>query len=582
MTGYPSIDKTHYKGTSWSERHPWIPNISVSAAIDFTNLFRQNAYAFDCQELRVTHRQFKDDAIIISRALLSLGIHRGDIVIVSMPNLYQAVAVFKAANRIGAVTTFLNPWQSDEELKQYIEMYHSAILFNYDKDRDYNQRLLNETKLRHIITLDKNNVNQATFFERDAKAEKLINYHDLSSIAARYKGAAKTTLDGDLEALILYTSGSTGEPKSLLFTNKNLISALIYLRNSTHLPRQTTGNNRWLGVVPIMYPYGFACSVLAPLLNGNEVIMAPDMAPKSIEYYYNKKPSLIFGSPAFLEVTMRNLSENADCSQLKQFVSGGDFLSESQSKAGAEFFKKRHGNTVICNGSGNGELLGCCTNAMNVEYRPDTVGQLILGPEYMIIDEETGKEVKYGEPGVLLVRGKHVFKGYFGRDDLTREAKVMYQGKEYYKTGNIGYLDQDRYFHMIGRSSRFFIIYTLNKVYCELVQKVVASVDAVESCAVVPKPDNDMLFVSLAFVVLKPGYQPSEEMKNHIIEESRKTITDSNGQQITLKDYEVPKFVIFLDKLPRTQADKIDYRTLEEKAKEQQKVTAVSFDEKAE
>ena len=566
MTGYPSIDRIHYKGTSWSERHPLIPSISVSAAIDFSNMFRQDAYAFDCQDLRVTHRQFRKDAVTISRALLHLGIQSGDIVIVSMPNLYQAVAVFKAANRIGAVTTFLNPWQADEELKQYIEMYHATVLFNYDKDGDYNQKLLAETNLRHIITLDKENVNQPAFFERNAKVEALINYHDLSTIASEYKGSAKTVLSGNRNALILYTSGSTGEPKSLLFTNKNILSALIYLRNSTHLPKQTTGNNRWLGVVPIMYPYGFACSVLAPLLNGNEVIMAPDMAPDSIAYYYGKKPSLIFGSPAFLEVTMRNLPDDADCSELKQFISGGDYLSESQSKSGVEFFKKHHGNTVICNGSGNGELLGCCTNAMNVDYRPDTVGQLILGPEYVIIDEESGKEVKYGEPGVLLVRGKHVFKGYYGREDLTKEAKVMYLGKEYYKTGNIGYLDQERFFHMVGRASRFFIIYTLNKVYCELVQNVVASIDVVESCAVVPRPDKDMLFVSQAFVVLKSGYQPTEEMKAHIIEESRKTITDSNGQQITLKEYEVPRVVIFLDKLPRTQADKIDYRALEKEA----------------
>ena len=142
----------------------------------------------------------------------------------------------------------------------------------------------------------------------------------------------------------------------------------------------------------------------------------------------------------------------------------------------------------------------------------------------------------------------------------------MYQGKQYYKTGNIGYLDQERFFHMVGRASRFFIIYTLNKVYCELVQNVVASIDVVESCAVVPRPDKDMLFVSQAFVVLKSGYQPTEEMKAHIIEESRKTITDSNGQQITLKEYEVPRVVIFLDKLPRTQADKIDYRALEKEA----------------
>ena len=569
LTGYPSIDRIHYNHTSWFERHPWVPDIDISSAIDFANMFRQDAFAFDCMELRVTHKQFKNDALIISKALLYLGVRKGDIVIVDMPNLYQAVAIFKAANRIGAITTFLNPWQSDDELKQYISTYHSKILFNFDKDSNYNRSILNNTELSHIITLDKENATEKSFFKRDVIVGELNNYHDLAGIASKHKGSTRRINRGNDEALILYTSGSTGEPKSLLFTNKNVLAALIYLRNSTHLPKQTKGNNRWLGVVPIMYPYGFACSVLAPLLNGNEVIMAPNISPENVAYYYDKHPSLVFGSPAFLEVTMRNLPKNTDCSELKQFVSGGDFLSESQSKSGVEFFRKHHGSTMICNGSGNGELLGCCTNAMNVDYRPDTVGQLVLGPEYVVIDEETGEEVKYDEPGVLLVRGKHVFNGYYGRDDLTQKAKVIFKGKEYYKTGNIGYLDHDRYFHMIGRSSRFFIIYTLNKVYCELVQNVVSTIDVVESCAVVPKPDKNMLFVSQAFVVLKPEYTPSEELKTHIISESRKTITDSNGQQITLKEYEIPKYVTFIDRLPRTLADKVDYRALEKLAEEQ-------------
>ena len=569
----PSTACLHYRGTSWRERNPWIPNVSVSTAIDFANVFRQDAFAFDCVNLRVTHQQFREDADVLSKALLQLGIKEGDIVLVSMPNLYQAVAVFKATNQIGAITTFLNPWQSDDELKQYISMYHATMLFNYDMDEMYNRQLLQDTNLKYIVSLRKEYVNHV-FNDSDnlvtstAKTSDIIFYQNLASIANNHKGIYKKRFGGDREALILYTSGSTGEPKSLLFTNQNILAALIYLRNSTHLPKQTSGNNRWMGVVPIMYPYGFVCSVLAPLLNGNEVIMAPDISPENIAYYYDKKPSLVFGSPAFMEVTMRNLPESTDCSALKQFVSGGDYLSEAQSKAGVEFFHKRNGNTTICNGSGNGELLGCCTNAMNVDYRPDTVGQLVLGPEYVIIDEETGKECGYGEAGVLLVRGKHVFKGYYGRDDLTKEAMITYQGKEWYKTGNIGYLDEERYFHMVGRASRFFIIYTLNKVYCELVQNVVSSIDVVERCAVVPKPDKDMLFVSQAFVVLKPDVQPSEEMKEYIISESRKTITDSTGQQISLKEYEVPRCVVFVEELPRTKADKLDYRLLEEMAKE--------------
>ena len=140
---------------------------------------------------------------------------------------------------------------------------------------------------------------------------------------------------------------------------------------------------------------------------------------------------------------------------------------------------KNHGakNITISNSSGTGETLGCSTNAMNVPYRPETVGQLVVGPEYVILNPDTLKEVKYGETGILCTRGKHVFKGYYGNPELTEEIMIDYKGKRYYATGNIGYLDKDRYFTLIGRASRFFIINTLNKVYCELVQSVVSNID---------------------------------------------------------------------------------------------------------
>lgn len=86
--------------------------------IDVLNVFRQNEYVIDSLELRVTHRKLRTDAGIIARVLLRFGIKAGDIIAVSMPNLYQAVAVFKAANKIGAVTTFLNPLSTREELIQ--------------------------------------------------------------------------------------------------------------------------------------------------------------------------------------------------------------------------------------------------------------------------------------------------------------------------------------------------------------------------------------------------------------------------------------------------------------------------------
>ena len=123
---------------------------------------------------------------------------------------------------------------------------------------------------------------------------------------------------------------------------------------------------------------------------------------------------------------------------------------------------------------------------------------------------------------------------------------------------------------MIGRASRFYINNSLNKVYCELVQSVVNQIDIVEACAVVPMPDQEALFISKAFVVLKTGISASEETKDYIMQKAREPyINPVTGELVSLKDYEAPGSITFLQSLPRNEnSDKIDYRKLEEMAKE--------------
>ena len=570
LTGYPTIDKTHLKDAKFFEKHPIIPNISIADTMKLLWATCPNDPAISCLDLNATHKEFLLDSKIIAKAFKEIGVKKGDIVSVCTPNFYQAVAAFVAANTVGAVITYLNPWSQDNELVVQLNKYESPVLINYDKSNEYNEQLKKQTKLKNIITLEKGKESTREFNQEKKGLigySDFINFSDLKLIGDYYKGIVNGFTNGNDDALILFTSGSTGNPKDMLFTNKNLLSAGIYYKNSAHLDKFKKESKRWLGVVPFMYPYGFAASVLSTLLAGKEALLGPDIGPHNINEYLKKNPNLIFGSPAFLELVKRNIDPDLQCPSLNMFVSGGDFLSAAQSREGIEFFKKHGADVEICNGSGNGELLGCCTNSMNVEYKPETVGKLVNGPKFVVIDEKTGKEVKYNEVGVLCVSGKNVFKEYFHNKELTEESMIEFNGRKYYKTGNIGSLSEDGYFTLVGRSSRFFIINTLNKVYCELVQNVVSKIDVVDSCAVVPKPNQDQLFESKAYVVLKPGIEPTEEIMEYIKKQSYAPYLDSYGNKVSLKDYEVPKSVTFLDKLPRTPgADKIDYEYLKKQA----------------
>lgn len=572
-TGYPSIDKTHLRDTKFLERHPIIPTfLTFSQLLDLMFAIQGEHYVLDCLDLRVTSKEFQKDSLTLAKTLLELGVKKDDIVSVAMPNYYHGVPVFKATNMIGAITTYLNPNAEMDEIVSFLNMYNSEVFINFDKSQEYNNEIKRRTKVKHVITLDSKLINSRDYrrpIDFSVGNKDDFDFHQLGHIADQHKGNFKVSHGGKQDALILYTSGSTGKSKSLLFTNENLIASCIYLKNSTHLPNPSDGDRRWMSVVPFMYPYGFGAGVLQTMLAGREVILTPNLSASNVGEFYKKKPDVILGSPAHLELTKRNLDEDIRLDNLSTYVSGGDYLSVSQSKDAIEFFRKHGADVAMCNSSGTGETLGCSTNAMMVPYRPETVGQLVLGPDYVILDSETMEEVKYGETGVLCTTGKHVFKGYYGRDDLTDEIMITYKGKKYYMTGNIGYLDENRYFTLVGRASRFFIVNTLNKVYCELIQNVLASIDVVDSCAIVPKPHDERLYCSKAYVVLKPGVEPCKEVEEYIIEKCHETF-NINGEIVSLKDYEIPTSITFLDILPRTEmAEKIDYELMKQMAQEE-------------
>ena len=113
----------------------------------------------------------------------------------------------------------------------------------------------------------------------------------------------------------------------------------------------------------------------------------------------------------------------------------------------------------------------------------------------------------------------------------------------------------------------------LNKVYLEHIQNVISLIDVVDSCCVVPKEDKDLLFTNKAYVVLKDGVLPSLEVSNYIMDMCYKPLYNSiTGEMVQLKPFEVPESITFLDVLPRTKADKVDYTFLENMAKNEVKI----------
>ena len=574
FTGYPSIDNIHNKDYSFFDRNPIIPDMSIYNTINMLSTFYRKEEAIDCLDLNVNYDEMINDTVLLSKTFKELGIKKGDIISVSMPNFYQGVIVYLAANRIGAVTTFINSMSSIEEVLGYLNEFESSLFINFNKDSVYNKKIKDNSKVRNIITLNRDEINIKNYGNIISSANGYrddLSFSDIGSIAKYYKKPIYTLYGGKEDSLILFTSGSTGNPKSVVLTNQNILASGIYMKNTGRIKAKV--GERCLVCVPFSYPYGFATSTIMSLICGRVAVLAPTLSKDNIRYYLSKNPNYVFGSPALLELIKRNVKDSDDLSSIHTFVSGGDFLTVSQNKAGVEFFRKHGAETIICNGSGNAETVGTNTMAVGSINKPEKVGRVLVGTKAIVVNPDTLEEVKYGEEGMLCISGKHVFIGYYKNEDMSRETKFVYKGIEYYKTGNMGILDTDGYFTLTGRSSRYYIRSDLNKVYLEHIQNVISLIDVVDSCCVVPKEDKDLLFTNKAYVVLKDGVLPSLEVSDYIMNMCYKPLYNSvTGEMVQLKPFEVPESITFLDVLPRTKADKVDYTFLENMAKNEVKI----------
>ena len=575
LTGYPSIDLPQSKNSSFFEKHPLIPSIDTVTILKLLSRKHRHLPAIDCNDLHATYQQLIDDSHTLYLAFKKLGVKKGEIVTLSLPSNYQAITSFLALNELGAVTTFIDTYSGKEDILLYLNTYHSPLFINCDKTIEQNEYIKNNSEVKHIITLDSNFTNSRNICEVQQKEDEIfINFHALGNIAKMQKDKIHLPNKGNDNSLILYTSGSTGQPKAVVLTNKNILSAQMYAGNTSHT--ENIMGTKTMTCVPLRYPYGMVTSLLTSLLWGKEAIMTPDWDSNKVEYYFKKRPNIVFGSPAVLELTLKFVPSDMDLSQMSHFISGGDFLTLEHAKRAYAFFEKHNNTTIeLGNGCGNAETVSIGSTPVGVPLKQSTAGKILVGTTPLIIDKDIPdnkaieqpkklQEKRYHEVGELCLAGEYVFKEYFGEPEKTAFAKFKRKGKTFFRTGTLGFIDEEGYFTPTDRKSRFYIRSTGHKVYLDNVQRIIGMSDErIVDCAAVKYPDENELFVVKAFVILEEGVQHSEELKKEIIAKLQQPIT-KNGKTEQLKEYEIPVDIIFTDMFPRIiGTEKVDYRTLE-------------------
>ncbi|HMO50353.1 MAG TPA: long-chain fatty acid--CoA ligase [Kiritimatiellia bacterium] len=362
---------------------------------------------------------------------------------------------------------------------------------------------------------------------------------DWNDLIAADEPPPALTLDPDNDlAAIIYTSGTTGYPKGAMLTHRNLASNANSISVALRLE---PGHDVLLVVLPMFHAFAATVGMIFPLLNGCTLIPVPKFDPQLIaDTVQSEGVTILPAVPSMYNVLLRlPESEVAKFASLKFCISGGAALPAEVMRQ----FEQKFGK-FIYEGDGPTECSPCtCVNPIGGERKIGSVGRVIPDVEMKIMDDE-GRELPDGEIGEICVRGPNVMKGYWKRPDDTRDS---FWG-EWFKTGDLGYVDQDAYFYIVDRKKDMIIVNGMN-VYPRVIEEVLFKHPAIKEAAVVGQPDALHGERAVAHVVVKEGA----------------TLTEAGLRQYCrehLGRHEIPRTVRFMDALPRNAAGKVLKREL--------------------
>lgn len=528
LTGYPSIDKP------WATQNETY-NIKQNNLLDFFNAGRNKLLAdnnaFQCYDQKVTWDEFQKLVDKYTKAFAANGIGKNDVVPVCTQSIIESVALFFAADSIGAITLFIDPDNTSlNVVHKYLKNFNSKLLFTTPQYVDGLKPALADTSVNKLIVIspadelrkcEKLSEPSKEYLNKcDVKYEKSNNVITIDQFIKEgklYKGSIEYFENNAKVSLITSTSGSTGEPKLVELTRNNIMYEMMYLKRSTHLDLGPKGIN--MQVVPFKYPYGFVISTLVTLYAGKTSGLCPDLTPANYLNFINMyNPKYIHAIPSFYK-NMIDDPNVGDLSNLEFAVSGGDFYDAKSIEIANNFFKEHGSKAKIKNGFGSAEATACVTAATVGKYNIESVGKPLIGTNVKIVDKE-GKELPYDHIGNICYSGANVMNGYNNDPDNTASVKFIENGEEWILTDAIGFVDNEGFVYVCDRERNLFITYSDTgapfKVYPNYVQLVINSVEGVDDSIVVKATDEKRILVPSAFIAIKDGYDSNDVMRRVI------------------------------------------------------------------
>lgn len=487
-----------------------------------------------------------------ANALSRLGVRKGDRVAVMLPNTPQAVIAYYGALKIGAVVVQVNPLYVEREIEQQVRDAEARVLVALDLFYPRIDPIRISSGLETVIVTSVKDAlprHLALLYPIKAWREgtrvaipKTPRVYRFEAILADSGDEAPRTEVGPEDlALLQYTGGTTGVPKGVMLTHRNLVANTMQCR--AWMPSLRDGQEVFLGVIPFFHVYGMTACMNLAIATGGSIVLLPRFVTKDVLRAIVKFRATLFMGVQAMYVAINNCPDvgRYDLSSIRICISGaGPLHAEVQ-----ERFEALTGGKVV-EGFGLSEA-SPVTHVTPIfgKRKKGTIGLPLPDTDAKVVDVESGtRELPVGEAGELIVRGPQVMRGYWRRPE--ESAAAVHDG--WLHTGDIATVDDEGYFAIVDRKKDMIKTKGEN-VYPREVEEVLYRHPKVKDAVVVGIPEEFMGEMIKAYVVLKDGASATE---NEIIEFC--------GRE--LARFKVPKAVEFRRELPRTMVGKVLRRVL--------------------
>jgi len=543
-----------------TESREWFPKQTLGSLPALAKARWGDREALVVGDKRWTFRELDAEVDRIAKGLMAIGVAPGEHVALWMTNRAEWMFLMFAVAKVGAALVPLNTRYRTADVGYTIRQSNTRTLITLDRSGpiDYIGMLdeaLPELKSSQPLALQAKDypVLKRVVLVSDDPTKKhagTLGWADLIERGAHISDAAlaerAASVDPDAMLIIVYTSGTTGDPKGAMHSH-------VVIRNVTDCANRlgVTLEDVILNYLPMFHTYAYSsCAMMSLLTGAKQVVLDTFEAELCVNLIERERGTLLHGFDTHFRDIMdaqRKLKRDLSSLRLATFPAGSDSSRPIAERTQVELCPSvsGYGMTEVWTFS------AISFPSSTLEQRIGASGFPSVGYEFKIVDPETGKEQPAGTSGEILMRGYMVTKGYYQKPEATAQA---IDADGWFHSGDTGMLRADGHLQFIGRYKDMLKVGGENVSPAE-VEGYLLSHPKVAQIAVVGAPDARLSEVAIAFIVAQPGSAPTEQ---EILDHCKGKIAS----------FKIPKRAFFVDELPATPTGKVQKHKLRDRAKE--------------